>query len=267
MSQRIRHNHEESALNRDLEALQKQKVNRRRIFAWASVGAVLSIAGGLLRASSLKAAAVCKVVPTETAGPYPGDGSNGANALAISGIVRSDITASVGGSETVAQGVPLRVEITLINASGECEALEGYAIYIWHCDRIGDYSLYTGAAKSENYLRGVQATDADGLVAFDSIFPGCYPGRWPHIHFEVYKSIEVATTYRTKIATSQLALPTAACKAAYATSGYAASVTNLSRISLSSDMVFADGATLQLASVTGSVNEGFVAKLVVAVKA
>lgn len=35
-------------------------------------------------------------VPDETAGPYPGDGSNGPNVLTESGIVRSDIRPGFG---------------------------------------------------------------------------------------------------------------------------------------------------------------------------
>ena len=49
----------------------------------------------------------------ETAGPYPGDGSNGPNLLTESGIVRSDITSSFGSSTTKAQGVPLAVTMTI----------------------------------------------------------------------------------------------------------------------------------------------------------
>ncbi len=267
MTKEFDHKHEESALGRDLLALQEQRWNRRKIFAWMGASAALPLAAGLLKASGVKAAAACSVIPTETAGPYPGDGSNGANALKLSGIVRQDIRTSVDTSEGVAEGVPLRVELTLINAAGECEALEGYAVYIWHCDRAGDYSMYTGAAKSENYLRGVQETDAEGIVAFDSIFPGCYSGRWPHIHFEVYKSLDAATTYRSKLVTSQLAFPSAPCKEVYATEGYEKSQTKLSRISIAKDNVFADGVTLQLATVTGSPSEGYLAKLVVAIKA
>ncbi|PRC06847.1 hypothetical protein CQ010_11320 [Arthrobacter sp. MYb211] len=38
--------------------------------------------------------------------------------------------------------------------------------------------------QNENYLRGVQLTDANGIVRFTSIFPAYYAGRWPHIHLE-----------------------------------------------------------------------------------
>ena len=51
----------------------------------------------------------------------------------------------------------------------------------------------------------------------------------------------------------------------YATSGYTGSASNLSQISLASDMVFSDGAALELATVSGSVSGGLVATLSVAV--
>lgn len=72
--------------------------------------------------------------------------------------------------------------------------LAGYAIYLWHCNRDGGYSMYSSGITAENYLRGVQVTDSNGEVTFSTIFPGCYSGRWPHIHFEVYASLDAATT-------------------------------------------------------------------------
>ena len=122
-----------------------------------------------------------------------------------------------------------------------------------------------GNATDANYLRGVQAADANGLVTFTSIFPAAYSGRWPHVHFEVYESEEAATNGGTKLATSQLALPEAACKKVYATSGYEQSVQNLAQTSLSTDMVFRDGWTMEVATVTGTVTAGLTAKLAVPV--
>src|SRR2546430_2522114 len=81
------------------------------------------------------------------------------NILAVSGIVRSDITTSFGTSTTTAAGVPLQLTITLVNSNMACAPLEGYAIYIWHCNRDGNYSLYSSGVQNENYLRGVQVTD------------------------------------------------------------------------------------------------------------
>ena len=193
--------------------------------------------------------------PEETAGPYPGDGSNGANVLTQSGIVRSDIRSSFGTSTTTAPGAPLTIHLIARDTSGA--ALVGYAVYLWHCDRDGRYSLYT--IPTENYLRGVQETGSDGTVTFTSIFPACYDGRWPHIHYELYPSLASATSADNKIGTSQIALPEEVCDAVYATSGYEQSVSNMSRVSLATDNVFSDGWTTQLAAVSGDVTTGYTA--------
>ena len=114
--------------------------------------------------------------------------------------------------------------------------------------------------------RGVQEADGDGVVTFDSIFPACYSGRWPHIHFEVYRSLANATSQANKIATSQVALPKDVCDTVFATSGYEQSVGSLSQVSLQSDNVFVDdGGAHQLGTVTGSVNAGYAVQLAVPV--
>jgi protocatechuate 3,4-dioxygenase beta subunit len=207
----------------------------------------------------------CAQIPEETGGPYPGDGSNGVNVLDQSGIVRSDITSSFGSSTTVAQGVPLTVSLTVLDTANGCAPLTGAAVYLWHCDREGRYSMYTQGVTNENYLRGVQATDADGAVTFRSIFPAAYQGRWPHIHFEVYPSVDAATASSGKLRTSQLAFPQDVCETVYATSGYEASVRNLAETSLERDMVFRDGWSLQLATMGGAVDNGYTAELAVSV--
>ena len=217
--------------------------------------------------STTEADSTCSVIPEETAGPYPGDGSNGPNVLADSGVVRQDIRSSFGSSTTVATGVPLTINLTIQDPGSDCAPLAGAAVYVWHCDRAGNYSLYSQAAASENYLRGVQAADDNGLVTFQSIFPACYSGRWPHIHFEVYPSLEMATDENNKIATSQVALPKETCDLVYATSGYEQSVGNLQQVSVERDMVFSDGVTQQLGTVTGTVDQGLAVALMVPVGA
>jgi protocatechuate 3,4-dioxygenase beta subunit len=196
-------------------------------------------------------------IPEETSGPYPGDGSNGANALTQSGIVRSDITSSFGSSNTKADGVPLKITMVTNDFANNKSPLSGGAVYVWHCDREGRYSLYSQGVTNENYLRGVQETDDRGQVSFTTIFPACYSGRRPHIHFEVYPSLAKATNSANKIATSQMALPEAAARAVYGTSGYEQSVSNLSRVSLQSDNVFSDGYDLQMPAVTGEPSSGY----------
>jgi protocatechuate 3,4-dioxygenase beta subunit len=206
----------------------------------------------------------CSRIPEETAGPYPGDGSNGPTVLSSSGVVRSDIRSSFAGLNGTADGVPLTVVLTIVSAS-TCSPLAGRAVYLWHCDRPGRYSLYSAGVTNQNYLRGVQEADANGRVTFTSIYPGCYAGRWPHIHFEVFPSLSAATSVSNKVATSQIALPKATSDLVYATTGYQASVTNLSQVSLASDSVFRDGSALELATVSGSVESGLTATLSVAV--
>jgi protocatechuate 3,4-dioxygenase beta subunit len=207
------------------------------------------------------AAAAGTEIPEETSDPFPGDGSNGVNVLTESGIVRSDITSSFGTASGVAAGVPLTITLTVLDTAIGSAPLEGAAVYLWHCDQSGRYSLYSDGVTNENYLRGVQAAAADGSVTFTSIYPAAYSGRWPHIHFEVYPSLGDATRASGKLRTSQLAPPEKASKLVYATDGYDASLGNLAQTSLQTDMVFSDGWSLQLGKVTGDVDTGMTVTL------
>ncbi|MFF3345906.1 intradiol ring-cleavage dioxygenase [Streptomyces sp. NPDC002779] len=225
--------------------------------------AAASSAGSPSAASS----AECAVIPEETAGPYPGDGSNGVNVLKESGVVRGDITSSFGDSAGgTAEGVPLTITLTVVDAASGCGTPKaGAAVYLWHCDRDGNYSLYSEGVTEENYLRGVQETDDEGRVTFTSIFPACYTARWPHIHFEVYGSLADAVSATSVTSTSQLALPQDVCEAVYATDGYSRSVANLSQLSIETDNIFSDGHDQQLATVTGSTGKGYTATLTIPV--
>ncbi len=283
------HTTDSEGLHVDLPRLLRQAAERRRALAWLAGGG-LALLGGCgggggdagtgtgtiggtgtgTGTTTTTSTGSCSVIPEETAGPYPGDGSNSssggiANALALSGIVRSDIRTSVAGATGAAAGVPLTVKLQLVNTSGSCASLEGYAIYLWHCDALGRYSMYSSGVTAENYLRGVQATDASGVATFTTIVPGCYSGRWPHIHFEVYRSTTTATQYSNKLKTSQLAMPQAVCQAVYAGSGYSGSAANLAAVSLASDNIFSDGYATQLATVTGDATSGYVATLQVGI--
>jgi protocatechuate 3,4-dioxygenase beta subunit len=224
-----------------------------------------SSGAGTTTAAADATSGATNAIPEETGGPYPADGSNGVNVLTESGIVRSDITSSFGSASGTAAGVPLAIALTILDVSAGGTPLKGAAVYVWHCNREGEYSLYSSAIASENYLRGVQASDAGGRVAFSSIYPAAYSGRWPHIHFEVYPSLAEATAAGTKLVTSQIALPEAACKLVYATGGYEQSVQNLARTSLATDMVFSDGYSTQLGTVSGSVGQGMTVALNVGV--
>lgn len=213
----------------------------------------------------------CVAQPTETAGPYPADGSSASNqrlnVLTQSGIVRTDIRASLANG-TTAQGIALTVRLQLANTRNACAPLAGYTVYLWHCTREGTYSMYSAGITGETYLRGVQQADANGWVTFTTVFPGCYDGRYPHMHFEVYPSLAAATTASNAVLTSQLTFPAAPLTEAYATAEYATSRTNLARVSLASDNVFGnDSGVTQISTVTGNASTGFQAQLVVGIAA
>ena len=219
--------------------------------------------------SGSSSSGTCAVSAEETQGPFPADGSNTingtvSNALALTGIVRSDIRPSFGSLTGTAAGVETTLELTLVNVNDSCADLSGYAIYVWHCDRDGEYSLY--GVTDQNYLRGVQETDASGVATFTTIFPACYSGRMPHIHIEVYRSATTATSYTNKLKTTQLAFPTDVCTTVYSTAtGYSQSVTNFAQISFATDNVFSDGTSTEMATVTGSVADGYTVTLQVGI--
>lgn len=215
----------------------------------------------------------CSVVPDETAGPYPADGStasnNSYNVLALSGIVRSDIRSSIGSSTPVS-GVPLTISITLTNASTDasCAPLSGYAIYLWHCSQDGNYSVYTTNNIADNYLRGLQTTDANGTVTFTTVVPGCYAGRMPHMHLEIYANLAAASNGRNSIKTTQLAFPTATLSSIYnANAGYSASIRNLASITFATDNVFSDGTELEMTTLQANADGGYAASITVSIAA
>lgn len=212
---------------------------------------------GMVMAAPL-AAAECTALPWETAGPFPADGSNSkagqlVNVLTQSGVLRQDIRSSFAGYEGTAEGVTMELELQLLDAAG-CTPLAGAAIYIWHCDAVGHYSLYDDT--SVNFLRGVGVADAEGRVRFTTIVPGCYPSRWPHIHFEVFETPEAAVAGEASLLTAQIALPEVECAEVYKEKAdiYTNGVPNLGRNSLTRDMVFRDNTPAQIAQQTATMS-------------
>lgn len=277
----------------DLETLNSRILERRRalsLLGGAGLAALLTGCGGGGSDSSgststtttgstggttggTTAGGSCVDYATETNGPYPADGTNTSsgstsNVLTSSGVIRSDIRSSFISSTTQATGVPLTLTITLQNSTG-CTPLSGHAIYIWHCDAAGKYSLYD--LPTESYLRGVQISDSNGQVTFTTIVPGCYMGRYPHIHFEVFTSQAAATsgTGRTAALISQFAVPGSVCATVYAAGGYGNSTAALNAVTLASDNVFGDNTAAQIAAQTltmsGSVSAGYTATVTVGV--
>jgi protocatechuate 3,4-dioxygenase beta subunit len=197
----------------------------------------------------------CHLIPSETDGPFPLY-----SVLSNAAMVRSDVTEGRAG-------VPLTLELTLVKVNGSCGVIPNAYVYIWHCDKDGAYSGYSsgtnGNHSGETFCRGIQKTDANGKVTFQTLYPGWYPGRITHIHFQVY----LTSLSGTVTATSQLAFPQDITQTVYASSLYAAHGQNTSVPSFTADGIFSDGTTYQMATVTGSVASGYKASLVVGVNA
>lgn len=248
-------------LRETLDVLAARELRRRQLL----LGSLIGI--GALALAPARGLA-CALIPSETAGPYPGDGTNGPNVLTQSGILRSDIRSSFGASgSAVAAGTLMQLTLRLVSSSHGCAPLSGLAVYAWHCDAAGRYSMYSSGVTTQNYLRGVQVSNAAGEVHFTTIFPGCYTGRWPHIHFEVYASAEQAVNGSQALRISQLALPDASSRAVYAqTSLYPGSLSAFNGVTLNTDNVFRDdGAVLQMAALSGDNSAGYLASLEVGV--
>ena len=122
-------------------------------------------------------AASCSVTPEETEGPYYFDVDS----------IRSDIRED-------REGLLLRLALRVRDAKS-CEPIENAVVDIWHCDAVGLYSGFESASTGgpgggrtdeETYLRGAQATNADGVVEFRTVYPGWYGGRTVHIHAKVH---------------------------------------------------------------------------------
>lgn len=217
------------------------ELDRRRMLAGMALGlggAALAACGGRAGAQT----AACSATPSETRGPFPADGSNGwprpINVLAMDGVVRRDLRPSFAGMGGRAEGVPIELELTVAR-DASCSPLPGRAVYLWQNDAAGAYSLYD--LPGENYLRGLQPADAEGRVRFTTIVPGCYGGRYPHCHFEVFASADAALAGAQPVLVSQLAFPEAACREIYRSDvRYGDSLGNLDRQPLARDFVFRD---------------------------
>lgn len=222
----------------------------------SGTGGATSTTLGSTAATAAAGGAAPDAIPEETGGPFPADGTNGPDVLTESGVVRQDITTSFGDYAGTATGTPLGIDLTIVSA-GDGAPLAGAALYAWHCTAEGGYTLYSPGFEDQNYLRGVQEADADGALSFASVYPAAYDGRWPHIHFEVFPSLDAATSAGSRLVTSQIALPEATSREVYTNASlYPNSTANLDRVSLDTDMVFSDGYDLQLPAMSGSAEGG-----------
>jgi len=211
------------------------------------VGSIIASKSELLNAKPNTPPA-CVLIPTETAGPFPLD------------LTENNVffRKSIKESKT---GVPLNVKLKIIG-SDNCQPMQNLRVNIWHCDKDG---LYSGYSENNNpgqagltYCRGYQFTDANGLVEFETIFPGWYNGRICHIHFQVY----VSTIYA---AVSQLTFPVTEKNNLY-TSNSNLYTKGADPMTFAQDNIFSDGYNYQLATLTPNATGGYDCYLEVSIK-
>lgn len=192
----------------------------------------------------------CVLIPEETAGPYPLS-----SVLSNTALIRSNITES-------RDGVPLTIQLKIQDYSSNCAPATGIVVYLWHCDKDGLYSGYNqpgGNTLGQTFMRGIQTSDSNGLVAFQTIYPGWYSGRITHVHFQVFRQSATGTL----IATSQFAFPAEVTTAVYNSTLYSSRGQNTSVRNFSEDNVFNDTTEYQMPTLSGSVADGYVATMVV----
>ncbi|WP_341227770.1 intradiol ring-cleavage dioxygenase [uncultured Arcticibacterium sp.] len=178
----------------------------------------------------------CEVTNTETAGPFP--------TKSPASYVMEDITSN-------REGVLMNSYITIKNINDNCTPLVGAIVDIWHCDAGGNYSQYGASSyASENFLRGRQISNADGLVAFKTIFPGWYPGRATHIHVQIFDSSGKS------LLVTQIAFPKEVCDNVF-TNASSIYTNGTQDTSNTKDGIFRDGYANELAGVSGSIENGY----------
>ena len=153
-----------------------------------------------LDAAQFDEVAICRMTPESTTGPFP----------SLELLDRRDIHEGYPGH-------PLRLGVRVVDA--ECQPVPGAQVEVWHTDASGDYSSYTddGSGKDEGegstFCRGMQESDENGIVEFQTIYPGWYEGRAVHIHSAVW--LDGQRTH-----TGQLYFDEAYTESVYATGEY-----------------------------------------------
>lgn len=108
----------------------------------------------------------CTLAPDNANGPY----------FVYQELIRTNVAENV-------QGIPMHLELQFIDVN-TCKPAN-VLIDIWSCNSQGVYSGVSAAGEGglgTTFLRGVQPTDKDGVVNFDTLFPGHYSGRATHEH-------------------------------------------------------------------------------------
>ncbi|MBS9436256.1 twin-arginine translocation signal domain-containing protein [Photorhabdus noenieputensis] len=176
----------------DVNKLKGKKSSSRRNFLKSSAAitataalAPIALARTETTLSPQHGIGVCTLAPEQISGPY----------FRNDKIIRRDIT----DSEV---GIPFLLKITIMD-NKTCKPVENLFVDIWHCNSRGKYSGWShispdvvphvdGIASvnrtdEQNFLRGAQSSNKNGIVNFTTIYPGFYAGRATHIHIAIRK--------------------------------------------------------------------------------
>ncbi|ROW02487.1 hypothetical protein VMCG_06066 [Cytospora schulzeri] len=124
----------------------------------------------------------CIQTPINTAGPY----------YILGEYFRSNVKEAQWS-----EGVDLFLEVQYVDVN-TCAPVPNIAVDVWNCNATGVYSGVDGSADlpegglNSTYLRGVQVTDSDGVVSFETIFPGHYEGRATHTHLLAHANTTIS---------------------------------------------------------------------------
>lgn len=184
--------------------------------------------------------------PTETEGPYPTHSPNS--------LITADIRSDRGG-------IDLEVNIDVVNTSGA--AVAGAIVDIWHCDKDGNYSEYSGFT-SAHFLRGRQTANDAGRVSFLTKFPGWYQGRSTHIHVHIYNAAG------NSLLVTQIAYPEAADSAvatvnASTENGYTKGMNGYTYNA--ADGIFSNSYSCEMCTISGNVSDGYTQQSTIIVNA
>jgi protocatechuate 3,4-dioxygenase beta subunit len=179
----------------------RARLSRRDLLGFAAKGAAsVVVSQSILLACSAGAASATDSSTATTTGTATTGASCVLTAALTEGpffvdekLNRSDIRTDPG-SGAVAAGIPLALAFNVSRvANNACTPLTSAYLDVWHCDSTGIYSDVSGS--SRKFLRGYQITDANGVAAFTTIYPGWYGGRAVHIHFKLRLYAGSSKTY------------------------------------------------------------------------
>jgi protocatechuate 3,4-dioxygenase beta subunit len=214
---------------------------RQALVAAGAVAAGAGVVGSrfLGTANGATSSSSCVLSPDMTEGPYYLDEN----------LIRRDITEGK-------DGLALQLRLTVEDAS-TCKPIRRATVEVWHADATGNYSGFDGAATQTTYLRGGQRTDRNGLAIIETIYPGWYQGRTPHIHLKVHVGGNV-------VHTGQLFFKTATSEGVYETGAYAShgepDTTN------ATDNIYASGGSRSLLRLTQRSGGGYRGAITLGVK-